>query len=248
MKSKLRPLLLVAALLPAASFSAPVLLNGTFADTTGAPWYTTGGVQLDTSTLSSVALVGFNSVFSGTAGSVRQDFTTVGDGTLTYAFSLSRSEAFGSFNDVALTFSLTVDGVVIDSTLPAWGNPSGIHPTAVSTWTDYTGSVALGAGAHVFAFNFSRGDSGFGRAPFFEIERVTGDFTATSTPPPASVPEGGASWSLMAAGCVVLGAMRWGRGPKRGKLCTRLPVRLNGPGSGAAAHDRRPGRGPENGG
>jgi hypothetical protein len=211
MNSKLRHLLVLAALAPAAAFATPVLINGTFADTTGVPWYTTGGVSLDTYTLSSTALVGFTSVFGGTAGSVRQNFTTATDGTLDYSFSLSRSEAFGPFNDVALTFSLVIDGLLIDNTLPAWGNPSGIHPTAVSTWTDYSGSVALGAGAHVFSFEFSRGGTLFGRAPFFEIERVTGDFTPATGGPAAGVPEGGSTLALAAAGCVLLGSLRLGR-------------------------------------
>ncbi|HWA28209.1 MAG TPA: hypothetical protein VG734_21335 [Lacunisphaera sp.] len=206
MKSKLL-LLLALASFSAPAFATPVLINGTFSDTSGTPWYTTGGVSLDTYTLSSTALVGFTSVFGATSGTVEQAFVTAAAGTLDYSLSLSRSEAFGPFNDVGLAFALVIDGILVDDTLPNWGNPSGIHPTAVTTWTDYSGSVALDAGAHVFSLHFARADTLFGRAPFFEIQRVTGEFTSSV----AGVPEAGSTIVFAGMGCVLLGMFRAAR-------------------------------------
>ncbi len=60
----------------------------------------------------------------------------------------------------------------MSSLLPAYDATAPSFAAALQLNSLYEGSIALGAGSHEFAFHFSRGESGFGRAPYFGIDGV----------------------------------------------------------------------------
>jgi len=216
--NKLFPPLLLATLVAVTGRADSLLLNGGFEDQTTAPWYTDAGLGVNSIGYGSATdvdgpgtafgMVGFTQAyFSGGGGSLFQDFSLGEAGRFDFSFFLSRSELTSSSNDVALTFALLVDGMVLDTTLPGWGFASGIHPDQVSVWTAYAGSVDLDAGNHVFEMHFTRGDSGFGRAVVFTLDEVVTSFTpANSTG--ATVPDTGATAALAGLGLVVVGGLR----------------------------------------
>lgn len=198
--------------LSAGSAHAGVLLNAGFEDGTISPWTTTGGIGV--SSLGSaqatdgvrVGLIGFNSTFEPKSGTLSQTFSTAGAGMFEYTFDLGRSEPFCSCNDVALTFTAHIDGILLADGLPPFDPAGGGNPVATRLLRHYAGSVMLDAGMHTMSFSFARGGSGFGRAPFFVLDAVEG--TSLAEPVTGGVPEP-ASWALMIAGFgMVGGALR----------------------------------------
>ena len=91
----------------------------------------------------------------------------------TFAFKAGRSEGFCSCQDVPLTFSVTIDGVVLSSDLPIFYGPDSGFTSALKLLSTYSGTVALAAGSHEFAFHFSRGETLFGRNPYIGIDGVS---------------------------------------------------------------------------
>jgi len=174
-RNALAALMLLAGV-PAAA-QATVLTNGSF-ETTISPWVASSGLSVAAvgngfaPDGSSIAIIGFNTSFGGASGALSQSFTLASGGVFDYSFKAGRSEAFCSCQDVALTFSITIDGIELSSTLPSYDGTAPSFTSALKLTSLYEGSVALAAGTHEFAFHFSRGDSGFGRAPYFGIDGV----------------------------------------------------------------------------
>jgi hypothetical protein len=204
--------------LSAASAHADAIVNGGFESGLTAPWVTTGGVGLASlgSGLApeggSIGLISFNTVFGDASGSISQTFTTANAGLFEYAFDAARSEPFCGCNDVALTFAARIDGVLLSDVLPGFDPAGSNGPLATGMFKHYAGSLMLAAGSHELSFAFSRGGSGFGRAPFFVLDAVQG--TSLATPPTGSVPEP-ATWAMMIAGFGLAGGALRRRRPAR---------------------------------
>ena len=195
----------LALVLSAASAQAGAIVNGGFESGLTDPWVATGGIGL--SALGSgkatdggrVGLIGFNTVFGDASGAISQTFTTAGAGLFQYAFDAGRAEQFCSCQDIPLTFAARIDGVLIADALPAFDPSGGGAPVGTGLLSHYAGSLMLAAGSHELSFAFSRGGSGFGRAPFFLLDAVQG--TSLATPPTGTpgVPEP-ATWAMLIAG------------------------------------------------
>jgi hypothetical protein len=174
---------------------AEVLTNGGF-DATLSPWVASGNIS---ATLNSAAIIGFNTSFGSASGALSQSFTLASGGLFDYSFKAGRSESFCGCNDVALTFSVTIDGIELSSALPAYDAAGSNSPLALNLNSNYSGNVTLGAGTHEFAFHFSRGESGFGRAPYFGIDGVSLVQQQVSAVPEPS------TWAMMLLGFVAVG-------------------------------------------
>jgi len=154
---------------------ADILTNGSF-ETTLSPWAVGPGINA-TSTGNGfapdggfIAVIGFNTLAGGT---LSQSFTLASSGLFDYAFKAGRSEGACSCQDVPLTFSATIDGIELSSALPAYDGSAPSFAAALQLLSTYSGSVSLAAGTHEFAFHFSRGETLFGRAPYFGIDGVS---------------------------------------------------------------------------
>ena len=178
---------------------ADILTNGSFEETTS-PWIATSGIIVSSlgsgnaTDGSSIAQISLNSFFGSASGTLSQSFTLASGGLFDFAFNAGRSESACACDDFPLGFSVSIDGVVLSSALPAFYGPGASSPTALQLLSTYSGTVALAAGTHEFAFNFSRGDSGFGRGPYFGIDGVS--LTAQQV---GAVPEP-STWAMMLLG------------------------------------------------
>ena len=180
---------------------ADILTNGSF-ETTLSPWVVGPGINA-TSTGNgfapdggSIAIIGFNTL---AGGALSQSFTLASSGLFDYAFKAGRSEAACSCQDFALAFSVTIDGIELSSALPAFDGSAPSFTSALQLLSTYSGTVALGAGIHEFAFHFSRGESGFGRAPYFGIDGVSLVQQQVSAVPEPS------TWAMMLLGFAGVG-------------------------------------------
>jgi len=189
---------------------ADILTNGSF-ETTLAPWVVGSGINA-TSTGNgfapdggSIAIIGFN---TNAGGTLSQTFTLASSGLFDYAFKAGRSEAACSCQDFALAFSVTIDGIELSSALPTFDGSAPSFTSALKLLSTYSGTVALGAGTHEFAFHFSRGESGFGRAPYFGIDGVNLVQQQVS-----AVPEP-ATWAMMLLGFASVGFIAYRRKSK----------------------------------
>ncbi|MES2197435.1 MAG: PEPxxWA-CTERM sorting domain-containing protein [Pseudomonadota bacterium] len=201
------PLLITLGTMSAAR--ADVLVNGSFEGSV-APWTFTSGIvasSLGTAHAtdgSSVAQISLNSFFGSASGTLSQSFVLASGGLFNYAFQAGRSEGACVCNDVALTFAMRIDGVILSTDLPAFDSSSGGSPVSTRLLTSYSGALALSAGTHEIAFEFSRGDTGFGRGPYFVIDGVG------LVPQVAAVPEP-STWAMMLLGFIGTGAAAYRR-------------------------------------
>ena len=173
-----RSYLLASAMVMLGSMSATradVLTNGSF-ETTLSPWVVGPGINASATGNGLapdggfIAVIGFNTL---AGGALSQSFTLASGGVFDYAFKAGRSEGACSCQDVPLTFSVTIDGIELSSALPAYDGSAPSFAAALQLLSTYSGTVALGAGTHEFAFHFSRGETLFGRAPYFGIDGVS---------------------------------------------------------------------------
>jgi hypothetical protein len=173
--------------------------NGGF-DGGTSPWTATGGINFS---LLGGALISFGTSFGSASGDLSQAFTTTSDGVFDYAFDAGRGESACSCDDVALTFEARLDGTLLSALLPQF---AGSNPLSTPLLSHYAGSLALGAGDHELTFAFSRGTSGFGRAPYFLLDSVQGELTPNAgNPTGPGVPEP-STWALMIVGSGFAGA------------------------------------------
>jgi PEP-CTERM motif len=188
--------------IPAAS--ADILTNGSF-ETTLAPWVVSSGINAASTGNglapdgSSIAIIGFNTSFGNGSGTLSQIFTLASSGLFEYAFRAGRSEGACSCQDVPLAFSATIDGIELSSALPAYDGSAPSFAAALKLLSTYSGSVSLAAGTHEFAFHFSRGETGFGRAPYFGIDGVNLVQQQVSPVPEPS------TWAMMLLGFAGIG-------------------------------------------
>jgi len=189
---------------------AEVLTNGGF-DATLAPWVASGGI---TAGLTSAAIIGFNTGFGSASGSLSQSFSLSSGGLFDYSFKAGRSESFCSCQDVPLTFSVTIDGIELSSALPAYDGAGSNSVHALNLNSIYSGTVALAAGTHEFAFHFSRGATGFGRAPYFGIDGVSLIQQQVSAVPEPT------TWAMMLLGFAGVGFIAYRRKAKAATTAT----------------------------
>jgi hypothetical protein len=171
-----------------------------------------------------VALITFDAFFTAAETTLSQSFTTASDGQFDYAFKAGRSEATGPFNDVGLTFTARVDGVLLSDLLPAFDGGSGGSAAFTRLLSDYSGSLFLAQGSHQLVFDVTRTGTGFGRGPFFVLDGVS--LRAQAAPPGPGVPEP-ATWAMMIAGFGLAGAAlrrrNGGLAPQRQAEVTSAP-------------------------
>ena len=187
------------------SVRAETIVNGSF-ETGLTSWSTTGDASaavLGSSHAtdgSSVAAIGLGGGFSSGAGTLFQNFNLVNASLFNYAFQAGRSESTSLSDDVALSFTVRIDGIILSTALPAFDSSSNGSAGGTSLLSDYAGSLFLSAGAHQLVFEFTRGGSGFLRGPFFVLDGVSVSAASEvgETPLPAALP-------LFAAGLGVLG-------------------------------------------
>lgn len=189
---------------------AEILTNGGF-DATLSPWVASGDISAG---LTSAAIIGFNTGFGSASGTLSQSFTLASGGVFDYAFKAGRSESFCGCDDVALTFSVTVDGIELSSVLPAFDGAGSRSVLALNLNSKYAGTIALGAGTHEFAFHFSRGGSGFGRSPYFGIDGVSLVQQQVS-----AVPEP-ATWAMLLLGFAGVGVLAYRRKSSAASVAT----------------------------
>jgi hypothetical protein len=185
--------------MPAAAQSQ-LIVNGGFENASLTPWATEGALTSGIQTF--VGQVGsFGAILSNTQsdaiGRFSQSFNVTTAGIYGFSFLLGRGESACGCNDVPLSFRALVDDFVLDATVP--GSVTSV-PFFAQT-TRYDRSATLGVGTHRLAFEFSRGQTLFGRAPFFVLDDV--GVTLTNAAP--GVPEP-ASWAMMIAGFGLAGA------------------------------------------
>lgn len=137
--------------------------------------------------------------FSGSNAILSQQFTS-GSGVFDFRFDAGRSEGFGPFDDVPLTFVMKIDDTVLSSDLPLFDPASGARPDATRLLSSYFGSVALAAGTHTLTFEFSRGSTLFARDPFVLVDNVSLAAQANGAVPEPS------TWALLILGFGVVGA------------------------------------------
>ena len=153
----------------ARQLDADVLTNGSF-ETTLSPWVAGTGINVSSTGNGFapdggfIAVIGFNTLARRCAFAI---LYARSGGLFDYAFKAGRSEGACSCQDVPLTFSVTIDGIELSSALPAYDGSAPSFAAALKLLSTYSGTVALGAGTHEFAFHFSRGETLFGRAPLF---------------------------------------------------------------------------------
>jgi PEP-CTERM motif len=182
---------------------ADVLTNGSFEGTTS-PWIATSGIivsslgSANATNGSSVAQISLNSFFGSASGTLSQSFTLASAGLFNYAFQAGRSEGACVCNDVALTFAMSIDGVVLASDLPIFDSSSGGSPASTKLLSSYTGSTLLSAGSHEITFAFSRGETGFGRGPYFVLDGVGLTAQVGAVPEPST-------WAMMLLGFAGVG-------------------------------------------
>jgi hypothetical protein len=180
---------------------ATILVNGSF-ETTISPWVAGPGINVSATGNGLapdggyVAIIGFNT-YAG--GALSQSFTLASSGLFDYSFKAGRSEAACSCQDFPLAFSVTIDGIELSSALPTYDGSAPSFAAALKLLSTYSGTVALGAGTHEFAFHFSRGESGFGRAPYFGIDGVNLVQQQVSAVPEPS------TWAMMLLGFAGIG-------------------------------------------
>ena len=183
-----------------ATAQAQLIVNGGFENALLTPWVTEGalnsGIQTFVGQAGTLGAILSNSELD-TIGRFSQSFTVMTAGTYSFSFLLGRGEVFCGCNDVPLTFRALVDDFVLDATLP--GSVTSV-PFFAQT-TRYDRSASLGVGTHRLAFEFSRGQTLFGRSPFFVLD----DVSATLVNGAPGVPEP-ASWAMMIAGFGLAGA------------------------------------------
>jgi hypothetical protein len=194
---------------------ATVLANGSF-EATLSPWVTTG--DINTSSIGSgqatdggsIALISFTK--GNASGKLSQSFTLASSGLFDFAFNAGRSEGFCTCQDVPLTFSVSIDGVVLSSDLPIFYAPDASFPTALKLLSTYAGTVSLAAGSHEFAFNFSRGETLFGRNPYIGIDGVSLIQQQVNAVPEPS------TWAMMLLGFAGVGFIAYRRKSKPAAL------------------------------
>jgi hypothetical protein len=180
---------------------ATILANGSF-ETTLSPWVAGPGINVSATGNGFapdggyVAIIGFN---SNAGGALSQSFTLASGGLFDYSFKAGRSEGACSCQDVPLAFSVTIDGIELSSALPAYDGSAPSFAAALKLLSTYSGSVSLAAGTHEFAFHFSRGETGFGRAPYFGIDGVNLVQQQVSPVPEPS------TWAMMLLGFAGIG-------------------------------------------
>jgi hypothetical protein len=187
---------------------ASVLVNSSFETGSLTPWASTGGINASALSTahatdgSYVALIAFTSDLA--TGTLSQTFNLASDASVDYAFWIGRSESACGCNDVPLTFTARIDGVILSTTLPAFETTGSASPLAMTLTSNYSGSLALLAGVHELAFDFSRGSTLFGRAAYFELDGVSlseqAIGTVSAVPLPAALP-------LFATGLGVMGVL-----------------------------------------
>jgi len=156
---------------------ANILTNGSF-EATLSPWVVSPGINATATGNGfapdggAIAIIGLNTSFGSGSGTLSQSFTLASGGLFDYAFKAGRSEGACSCQDVPLAFSVTIDGIELSSALPAYDGSAPSFAAALKLLSTYSGTVSLAAGTHEFAFHFSRGETGFGRAPYFGIDGV----------------------------------------------------------------------------
>jgi hypothetical protein len=199
-----RNYLLASAMVMLGSMSAAratILANGSF-ETTLSPWVAGPGINVSATGNGFapdggyVAIIGFN---SNAGGALSQSFTLASGGLFDYSFKAGRSEGACSCQDVPLAFSVTIDGIELSSALPAYDGSAPSFAAALKLLSTYSGSVSLAAGTHEFAFHFSRGETGFGRAPYFGIDGVNLVQQQVSPVPEPS------TWAMMLLGFAGIG-------------------------------------------
>jgi hypothetical protein len=180
------------------------------------PWTVGGDISVSQSGTPLAAHrlnVGFQSPFAASAvpGTLTQSFVVPTTGTYRYGVRVGRSESSGGQDDVPLRFVARVGNLQITDALPSFTtNICGNCPT-IAAGTVFDSTVFLEAGLRSFSFEFERGESGFGRSPFFVIDDV---FVEAVAPPTGGVPEP-ASWALLVTGFGLTGAAMRRRGHRR---------------------------------
>jgi hypothetical protein len=171
---------------------ATTITNGGF-DTDLTGWTTSGPINSSFAAILSgagrAALIGFTGLGVGTFS---QNFTLADGGVVDYSFLAARSESACGCNDVPLTFAVRIDGNILSTALPNFDPAGSGGSFNITTLTSYSGSLFLSAGAHVLAFEFSRGETSFGRAAYFVLDGVNVSESASpplsETPVPAALP------------------------------------------------------------
>jgi hypothetical protein len=199
--------LLMLGLTPAAH--AIVIQNGSF-DSGLTGWTTSAGITSSTGLIllgaSTAAIIGTTG--GDTAGTFSQSFTLADAGMVDYSFLAGRSETACGCTDVPLTFAVRIDDIILSNILPAY-DPNGSGGSfGLILLTSYTGSVSLSAGAHVLAFEFSRGFNLFGRAPYFALDGVDVTAQEVVVDPPSTAVSEPITLSLLGAGLAGIGIAR----------------------------------------
>ncbi len=202
----MRQLMRASAILPAllcvtpTSAGAEGIVNGGFENGAIGPWVAEGPLNVGIQALFAPPEGSLGAMFSPGAidqvGRFSQSFNLANGGSFDVNFFAGRGESTSGSNDVPLTFRVLLDGQLLTSNIPS-------RVTSVPFFTQfdsYSFSRTLSAGTHTLAFEVSRGQTLFGRGPFFIIDGV--DVVRATAP---GVPEP-ASWAMMIAGFGLAGA------------------------------------------
>jgi hypothetical protein len=194
-------------ILGASAAQASSLVNGGFESSQLGPWTATGAIVTDivgsahATEGSQVLRVSPGGFFFAGSGVLSQTFNLRTASVFEYAFDVGRSEVVCLCNDVVMSFAADIDGILLSNVLPTFDPASGGSSFNTRLLNHYDGALQLSAGAHEFTFSFSRGPSGFGRAPFFVLDGVQGSLAAPSA---GGVPEP-STWAIMLAGLGLAG-------------------------------------------
>ncbi len=175
-----------------------VIANGGFENVTLSPWTASGAGSATISNISpfdgsQLLNLGFTTTFGEQSVRLSQSFTLAAPAVLTLSFA-ERYLDFTGLSDAPHDFFVSVDGVDAEhSPVPFVGSSAFEGP-----WTVRTASFALAAGTHTLELNASRGATGFGRGPSFQIDGVS--LGASPVPEPSVVAAAVAGRARRAAG------------------------------------------------
>ena len=200
----------LAALLSASAAQAGTLLNGGFEDADLSPFAVSSSLYLGRTGFfegvpegTFIGTVGFLEI--GVVGTVSQVFNLATAGTFGLSFYVGKVEFACGCNDVPLTFRALIDGTELVNGVP----PAVSSVYRATQFVFHDVQTDLLAGDHTLAFEFSRGATGFGRAPEFGLDGIQSTFS----PAVAGVPEPSA-WALLILGFGVIGARLRRRRPR----------------------------------